>query len=223
MHLDPTERRVLGALIEKRFTTPDVYPLTLNALVAACNQKSNRDPVMALEDFEISGCLLGLRQRQLLMQHESYGGRVPHYSERFLDEMALTREEGAVLAELMLRGDQTATELQRRCARMADFKHPETASNLLRELARKGLVELQPRASGQRHARWRHLLAPEGEARPAARMDDEEPDDLPPPTRAPAAPPSGPAAPPGELAQLREEIAELRRRVESLEDQITRP
>ena len=76
MELDRTEARVLGALIEKRWTTPDQYPLSMNALVAACNQKSNRDPVTDLQEFEIAGCLLALRPRGLAVVHEQHGGRV---------------------------------------------------------------------------------------------------------------------------------------------------
>jgi len=230
MQLDRTEARVLGALVEKRWTVPDQYPLSLNALVAACNQKSNRDPVMHLEEFEISGCLLGLRQRGLVLVHEQYGGRVPRYAEKLTDELRVSKEEMALLTELLLRGPQTAGELFRRCARMAHHTSQEQVEAMLRDLAGGHFVRLLPRESGQRHARWAQRLCADREgpaddepaeesARDAAPCDDVPPD-VPGPGR--VAPPAGP--PPAtdaclrdEVAALREEVAALRRRVEELE------
>ena len=158
MELDRTEARILGALIEKRWTTPDAYPLSLNALLAACNQKSNRDPVMQLQEFEISGCLMGLRQKGLLMLHDREGGRVQRYGEKLMDELHVSRQEIAILAELLLRGPQTAGELTRRCARMAPMGGQSDVEQLLRDLAGGRFVHLLPKASGQRYARWQQLL-----------------------------------------------------------------
>lgn len=163
MELDQTERRILGALIEKQWTTPDQYPLTLNGLVSACNQKSNRDPVLTIEDFEIEGCLRGLRTKGLVMVHERDGGRVQRFSERLGHELDVSKPELSIIAELLLRGPQTAPELYRRCARMASYESSGDVSGLLRELASRHLVHLLPKGAGQRHARWEHRLAPEGE------------------------------------------------------------
>jgi len=158
MELDRTEARILGALFEKRWTTPDAYPLSLNALIAACNQKSNRDPVLHLEEFEITGCLMGLRQNGLMMIHEREGGRVLRYGEKLMDELRMSRQEVAILTELLLRGPQTSGELVRRGARMAPMGSQTDVEQLLRDLAGGHYVSLLPKASGQRYARWRQLL-----------------------------------------------------------------
>lgn len=226
MRFDRTERRVLGALIEKRWTTPEQYPLTLKALVAACNQKSNRDPVLELQDFEVEGCLLALREKGFITQHESYGGRVPHFSERMCEQMQFSRHEAAILTELMLRGPQTSGELFRRCERMAHFNSQTELDDVLRDLIQRARAEALPRQSGQRYGRFRHNLAPEGEARAddgdGAAEDDESDDagrDAPRPRAADAA-----SAPPvklvraDELDELRAEVAALAARVKELED-----
>ena len=233
MELDRTEARVLGALVEKRWTVPDQYPLSLNALVAACNQKSNRDPVLLLAEFEISGCLMGLRQRGLVVVHEQYGGRVPRYSEKLMDELNVSREEMAILAEVLLRGPQTAGELFRRCARMAHFTSQQQVDAMLRDLAGGHLVYLQPKESGQRYPRWDQRLCTSGpsvdavvDAEPpvaALPAAPHAPANAPRPTSATASAlaPSVAPAEPGvrdEIAALREEVAALRRRVDELED-----
>lgn len=170
MHLDRTTRRILGSLIEKRYSTPDQYPLTLNALVLACNQKSNRDPEMQLEDFLVEGCLRQLRIDGWLTVVEREYGRSVRYSERMVEKLGLTDKEAAILAELMLRGPQTEQELPRRCERMAKIASPEEALAILQTMAGRGLVQHLPRDVGQRLARWKHLLTPpaEAEAAPAA-------------------------------------------------------
>jgi uncharacterized protein YceH (UPF0502 family) len=248
MELDRTEARILGALVEKRWTVPDQYPLSLNALVAACNQKSNRDPVLHLEEFEVSGCLMGLRQRGLVIVHEQYGGRVPRYSEKVMEELSVSREEMAILAELMLRGPQTAGELFRRCKRMASFVSQQQVDAMLRDLAGGHFVYLQPKASGQRYARWDQRLCVVGAspaeppAEPPAPTEQRDTADHPAPAPAltpPGAPSHAPAAdgpdagrrgtapPPAsdaepslrdELRTLRDEVASLRHRVAELED-----
>ena len=197
MKFDRTERRVLGALIEKRWTTPDQYPLSLNALVAACNQKSNRDPLLVLEPFEVEGCLLSLREKGYVMQHESHSGRVPRFGERMAERMGFSRHEIAILAELMLRGPQTTGELLRRCGRMAAFASQTSLDEILHGLARRQHVEVMSRQSGQRYARYQHLLG-----KPEAEEDthDEQPADsgefahAPAPGTPPAdIPPAGPS------------------------------
>ena len=230
MELDRTEARVLGALVEKRWTVPDQYPLSVNALVAACNQKSNRDPVLELAEFEITGCLMGLRQRGLVVVHEQVGGRVPRYSEKLMEELRVSRQEIAILAELLLRGPQTSGELYRRCTRMAHLENQGQVDALLRDLSGGHFVRLLPRETGQRYARWEQLLCPEG-ARTA--HDDDEPPSAgtPAPSNTPVSDVAGPGrvAPPlasatadtpslrEEMDALREEVAALRRRVDDLE------
>ncbi len=223
MELDRTEARILGALIEKRWTTPDAYPLSLNALVAACNQKSNRDPELELLEFEITGCLMGLRQRGLLMVHEREGGRVPRYGERLMDELLVSRQEIAILAELLLRGPQTAGELFRRAVRMAHLENQERVDALLRDLRERRFVELLPRESGQRYARWRQTLCNDRTGESVPRDDDgahaaahDGAHDVAGPGR--VAPPVA-AAPSlrDEVEALRREVAELRARLEKLE------
>jgi len=167
MKLDRTQRRILGALIEKRFTTPDLYPLTFKALLAACNQKSNRDPVLTLNDFEIEGTLFSLKEGMLVEEAARDGGYAARYRERLCEQLALDRSMAALLAELMLRGPQTEPELFRRAARMAPFASADAVRTVLDELAGRLLVELLPRASGRRHPRWRHLLAAEEPEQPS--------------------------------------------------------
>lgn len=175
MELDRTERRLIGALLEKRWTTPDQYPLTLNALVAACNQKSNRDPVMSVTDFEVDGCLRGLRTRGLVMVHERDGGRVQRFAERVENESNLSRPELAILAELMLRGPQAHGELYRRCKRMSHFANEGEVMGLLRELARGHWVRVLPKRPRERYQRWEHLLAPDGESAADTPIEEDAP------------------------------------------------
>lgn len=230
MEIDRTARRILGALIEKRWTTPEQYPLTLNALVAACNQKSNRDPEMQLADFIIEGCLFQLRQQDLLMVVERDTGRAVRYSERLSEKLDLSRQDQAILAELMLRGPQTAGELYRRCTRMADFSNEGEVESILKGMAAKRWTQLMSREVGQRYPRWRHLFAPANEAQdapsetsassaPAPRGGDPtETQEI---LQAMVRPPAQfiGAAPNlhSEIVALREEIAELRARVARLE------
>ncbi|MCU0726052.1 MAG: YceH family protein [Planctomycetes bacterium] len=201
MELDRTQRRVLGSLMEKRWTTPEQYPLSLNSLILACNQKSNREPVLELEEFEVRGVLLALMEKGLATRILREGGRTERYSERLTEELGLDRPGSALLAELMLRGPQTAPELARRAARMAPDLADREADPSLAPLATAGLVRLLPREPGQRHARWVHRLTPETEV------------EAPPPAPAPPPPP----VPIDDLADLRAEIADLRARIERLE------
>lgn len=211
MELERTERRILGALIEKRWSTPEQYPLSENSLLAACNQRSNRDPILDLTDFEIAGTLIALREKGLVLIREREGGRVRRYAERLTEELGLSERASAVLAELLLRGPQTAPELLRRVPRMVPAESQNQIDEALSELAGLHLVRLLARGAGQRHARWTHLLAPEGEIpAPAAEPESAAPSD--PGERRPSASPIA-----AELAELRREVEELRERVARLE------
>jgi uncharacterized protein YceH (UPF0502 family) len=167
---DPTERRILGTLIEKSLATPDAYPLTLNALVSGCNQKSNRNPVMALESFEIEGALTALQLKGFVKTVERIGSRTTRYAHRLDSELGMEGPELAVLAELMLRGAQTVNELKTRTARMGAGLAAEEVENVLRGRATgpRTLYRLNPRNPGERYPRWQHLLAPGDEAPPPA-------------------------------------------------------
>jgi hypothetical protein len=160
--LEPVEARVLGCLIEKALTTPDYYPLTLKALTAACNQKSNRDPVMALAEDEVAEALSGLRYRHRLVWYvDQAGSRVPKYRHAVPDRFNFGPRELAVMCELMLRGPQTQGELRTHAARMAPL---ETAADVketldaLMDWAGTALVVQLPPGPGRREPRFAHLL-----------------------------------------------------------------
>ena len=177
MHLDRTSRRILGSLVEKKLTTPEQYPLTMNALVLACNQKSNRDPAMQIQEFIVEGCLKQLRVDGWITVVGRDFGRAIRYSERLAEQIGLSVRELAILTELMLRGPQTEQELQRRCERMTRMGTVEETLSLLGEMASRRLVFHLPREVGQRVARWKHLMTPpEEEAAspaPAAAQDSD--------------------------------------------------
>ena len=162
--LDSVEVRVLGCLIEKDITTPEYYPLTMNALVNACNQKSNREPVVSWDEDTVSEGIDRLRSKRLAGVLTGGGNRVPKYSHRLQEVLNLGRREVAVLCELMVRGPQTAGELRDRAARMHKFSDTdEVLSSLsrLQEHPAGPLVVLLPRQSGQKEARFAHLLSGE--------------------------------------------------------------
>lgn len=162
--LNDLEVRILGCLIEKELTTPEYYPLTLNALTAACNQKSNRDPVMALEDTAVLGGLDGLKFKQLVVV-SSDGGRVPKYRHILTERLRLAPEELALLCELMVRGPQTVGELRTRSERMRPFSDLAAVEEVLAELMGREapLVTRLPRQPGRKEARYAHLFAGEPE------------------------------------------------------------
>ena len=163
--LDPTERRILGTLIEKSLATPDLYPLTINALVAGCNQKSNRNPTMALEAFEIQGALTALQLKGMVKTLDRLGGRTIRYRHRLDEVLGLAGPGLAILAELMLRGPQTVNELKTRIARMGSSLPAEEVESLLRGRSSGAdpLFMLLPRGHGERYPRWMHQLSPAGE------------------------------------------------------------
>jgi len=160
MQLNDSEVRVLGCFIEKETTTPEYYPLTLNALTTACNQKSNRDPVVAYDDTTVVRALDRLRHLGLAMQ-AGEGGRVPRYRHALAVKLYLEPEELAVLAELMLRGPQTLGELRARADRMHPLNSLEEVEVILKHLAerKEPLVMQLPRQPGRKECRYAHLLA----------------------------------------------------------------
>ncbi len=162
-NLDQTEIRILGALVEKQLTTPEYYPLTLNALVNACNQKNNRDPVVSFDEKTVSDALERLRDRNLVYIFYGSGARVPKYKHMLPSVYELEPSETAVIAVLMLRGPQTIGELRDRTGRMHEFAGLDEVQTTLDLLSRRDepLVAKLERLPGQKDARYAHLLAGE--------------------------------------------------------------
>jgi len=160
--LDDVETRVLGALVEKQITTPDYYPLTLNSLTAACNQKSNRHPVVSFDEKSVVRALDSLLEKQLARRVSGAEMRVPKYYHLFTDRFAFTAQEVAVLCVLMLRGPQTVGEIRGRSGRLFEFAELSEVEETLRGLAERedgALVEQLPRQPGRKESRFAHLLA----------------------------------------------------------------
>ncbi|MDX1777185.1 MAG: YceH family protein [Desulfobulbales bacterium] len=164
--LDDIEVRVLGSLLEKSMTTPEYYPLSLNALTNACNQKSNRDPVVAFDEATVVRALDSLRAKQLVVLSTS--SRVPKYAEVFVNIRKLVQREAALMMVLMLRGPQTIGELRGRTERVYRFEDLVEVEATLDELAESGYVKKLPRMAGRKESRYAHLLAGEVEVEEAA-------------------------------------------------------
>lgn len=164
--LNPSEARVLGALIEKRMTTPDGYPLTLNSLVTACNQSSNRYPVVDYDQYIVNDALIATRTQGLSSLVSKSGARAHKFAEKLCEALHLDAQESALMAELMLRGPQTPGELRQRASRMAELADLSKVELLLDGLSRRPdpLVVLLPRQPGKREARYAHLLCGEVDA-----------------------------------------------------------
>ncbi len=162
-NLSPFEARVLGVLIEKAFITPDAYPLSLNATVNACNQLSNREPVMSLGDETIEKSIARLQQNNLAQTYYPAGSRVAKYQHRVAEVFALDDAKLSLLALLLLRGPQTCGELRQRTGRMYPFASVESVERSLDDLAlhEPPLVMQLPRAPGNKESRWAHLLSGE--------------------------------------------------------------
>jgi hypothetical protein len=159
--LDDDEVRVLGSLIEKAITTPEYYPLTLNALSAACSQKSNRDPVITYSQEDVARAIGGLRQKHLIWETTQSGSRVPRYEQRFDEISGLDPGAIAALCVCLLRGPQTVGEIKGRAARMHTFESLAEAESTVHALCTSEppfLIEL-PRQSGRKEPRYAHLLA----------------------------------------------------------------
>ncbi len=159
-HLTPTEARVLGSLVEKEITTPEYYPLSLNAILNACNQKSNRDPVMNLDEEAIRHALHSLDQHGLA-RSAATDGRVPKYEHRLPEAFNFHRHEIALLCVLLLRGPQTPGELRTRTERLYQFDDLNAVHSALTLLMKREppLVKLLPRHAGTKEARYDHLLS----------------------------------------------------------------
>lgn len=196
--ITPVEARVLGCLLEKERTTPENYPLSTNALTNACNQKSNRRPVMLLEEEAVRDTADSLRTKKLVMMFHGADARVPKFKHTLSNVFQLEKAEMAILCELLLRGPQTPGELRGRCERLHPFENAsavETTLTALLEYPVTPLVTLMPRQPGQKEQRYAHLLSG------------------PPPEEAPSAdaPPVQLASPTQErLDQLELEVSQLR-------------
>lgn len=159
--LTATEIRVLGCLIEKEMTTPDYYPLTLNGLTNACNQKSNRDPVLSLDEIDVVKVLDKLRFKGMVLQASGEGSRVPKYRHSLAEKMYFEPEQLAILCELFVRGPQTLGELRNRCERMYPFADLSAVEEVLTELnnTEGPLVVKLPRQPGRKEQRYAHLFS----------------------------------------------------------------
>jgi uncharacterized protein YceH (UPF0502 family) len=209
IRLTETEVRVLGSLIEKDITTPEYYPLSLNALVNACNQKSNRDPVMQLDEDAVRDALDGLQQNRMAGPARGADSRVTKYEQRLQEVFNFTRAETAVLCVLLLRGPQTPGELRGRSERLHRFETLDDVQSALQKLMQRDppLAKVLPRQPGTKESRYAHLLA-----------GDVVEADVPVATGAAARNP----ADADRIAQLEEEVAELRREVSEVKDQMER-
>ena len=216
MDLDPVEVRILGCLIEKQRTTPDTYPLSLNALRLACNQTTNRDPVVQYDETTIREALHRLSQRRYTRLASGHTSRAYKFRHLLDEALGLDREELAVLAVLLLRGAQTPGELKQRTERMQGFADLAAVQDVLDRLVSRELVLRLVRRPGQKEERYMHRLSEEAEGAPAV---EEAPEPL------VAAPPRAAPLPPGdarvermeaELGELRAEVAELREQLAEL-------
>jgi len=199
--LHPVEVRVLGSLLEKEVTTPEYYPLSLNALVNACNQKSNRDPVVDYDADTVDQALQSLRDKGLLLAITGAGSRVPKYGHRISEKLNLGRRELAILCELMVRGPQTLGELRTHCERMHAFDDLAEVEAVIERLPE--LMVKLPRRPGEKEVRYAHLLC----GTPAISETEPEAPEL---TRADR---------PDRIGALEIEIAQIRGELENLKQQ----
>jgi uncharacterized protein len=200
--LSAIEARILGCLIEKEATTPEQYPLTLNAIHLACNQKTNREPIMELNLGEVGHCMRQLDPRNLV--RSQHGARAERYEHRVNTAFSLTKQQQALLCVLMLRGPQTLSELMTRTERLATFSDLEDVKHTLERLSQREnpLIERITRASGQREDRYVHLLCGpvDYSQLPAAKMS----------------PPLASIALEERIAQLEERLAQVEEELKSL-------
>lgn len=208
--LNAVEARVLGALVEKEATTPEYYPLSLNALVSACNQKNNREPVMQLDEDEVRQALHGLEDDKLAGPSRNADGRVAKYEHYLQEAFNLTRGETAVFCVLLLRGPQTPGELRGRTERMYRFAELEDVLSALQRLMQRepALVTALPRQPGTKEIRYAHLLSGEPDI----------------PAASPSSAVAEAAGSAGEerLLRLEAEVAQLRQELTELKEQVAR-
>jgi uncharacterized protein YceH (UPF0502 family) len=207
--LTESEVRVLGSLIEKDITTPDYYPLSLNALMNACNQKSNREPVMQLDEDTVRDALEGLQQVRMAGPARGTDSRVTKYEQRLQEVFNFTRAETAVLCVLLLRGPQTPGELRGRAERMHRFETLDDVQAALQKLMQRDppLATVLPRQPGTKESRYAHLLAGDVEADAPVQVSA-------------AADRNWVDA--DRIARLEEEVTELRRELSGVKDQLER-
>ncbi|NOI82081.1 DUF480 domain-containing protein [Vibrio tubiashii] len=213
IELSPVEARVIGCLIEKEVTTPDYYPLTLNSLTTACNQKSNREPVLSLSDAEVQDAVDALIARRLVSDESGFNSRANKFQHRFCNtefgDLKLSKQEKGIVCCLLLRGAQTPGELRTRTNRLAEFSDVKELESVLEKMASReegALVVKLPREAGKRESRYMHLFsgevdiealastAPAPAGNSSSRLDELE----------------------QEVASLKAELSELRSLVEQL-------
>ncbi len=222
IRLSALEARIIGSLIEKQITTPDQYPLSLNALVNACNQKSNREPLMQVDEAQVKFVVDSLARRHFVVEKSGFGSRVPKYQHIFCNtefgSLKFTPQETAIVCELLLRGPQTPGELRARVPRMAELPDPAVIETLLEALATRPegpIVKQLPREVGRRDSRWAQLFeelpvtndAPPEPAEPSGAMPRVES----PPQRV-----AGGADLAARVAALESAVAELRAELAAL-------
>jgi uncharacterized protein len=217
MHLSEVEVRILGSLIEKESTTPDTYPLSLNALTNACNQLSNREPVMSLGEDAVKWAVNNLRQQSLVRAIQPSDARVMKFQHLVTEKLNLDAPARAVMCVLMLRGPQTLGEIKTRTNRLAEFANMAAVEAVVGELAGRELAVELPRRPGQKEARYAHLLSGPPSETPAADGNvgvdraapgvDSSDDRI--------------AALEGVVEELRRELAELRSRFEDFRQQFS--
>ncbi|MDW1949899.1 MULTISPECIES: YceH family protein [Vibrio] len=212
VELTAIEARVIGCLIEKEVTTPDLYPLSLNALTNACNQKSNRDPVMSLSESDVLDAVDALIERRLVSDESAFNSRVSKYQHRFCNtefgDLKLTEQEKGIVCCMLLRGAQTPGEIRNRTNRLATFHDVKEVETVLEHLAseEKGpLVVKLPREAGKRESRYMHLFC-----------GDVDASELAAPVSAASSSSDRVSQLELEVAQLKEELDELKSKVESL-------
>ncbi len=208
--LTEIEARVLGSLIEKDITTPDYYPLSLNALLNACNQKNNREPVMSLDENSVRDALSTLQEKRLAGPASGADSRVTKYEHRLQEAYNFDRREIAIICVLLLRGPQTPGELRSRTDRMYHFDALEDVVSTLDRLAHRDspLATALPRQPGTKETRYMHLFS--GEA-PAAVMSVE---------RTPPSASAGSTSNPDRISALEAEVASLRRELAEVQQQL---
>jgi uncharacterized protein len=208
--LDAVETRVLGSLMEKEATTPDYYPQSLNALVNACNQKNNRDPVMTLDEASVRQALETLQSKRLAGPTSSSDSRVTKYEHRAQEVFNFTRGESAILCVLLLRGPQTPGELRGRTERIHRFEHLDEVLSAMQRLMQRDppLARVLPRQPGTKESRYMHLLSGDIE---------EEGISV---ARAPSPVTASSAADISRIARLEEDLRELRNEIVDLKQQV---
>ncbi len=208
VELTAIEARVIGCLIEKEVTTPDLYPLSLNALTNACNQKSNREPVMALSESEVLDAVDALIERRLVSDESAFNSRVSKYQHRFCNtefgDLQLTEQEKGIVCCMLLRGAQTPGEVRTRTNRLATFQDVKEVETVLEHLAseeRGPLVVKLPREAGKRESRYMHLFC--GEVDLSASTSETSAADN-----------------SDRVSQLEQEVAQLREELDALKEQV---